>query len=83
MTAIELRPEWEKRLVELTVGDDEGPRIEVLQSQRRRIVRGYVDGAFDSETEYEEHLAAIDARINAALNVCDPSSRRLQSCSRI
>ena len=64
LQAVELRPEWRKRITQLAVSDQDGPGPRELQERRRRISRAYAEGA-SSDVAYEQKLAEVDALIRS------------------
>lgn len=68
--AMQLRPELIEAAVQAAARTHEGPSIDSLRDQRRRAGRAYEQGAYGegaaADREYEERIAAIDARIRAA-----------------
>jgi len=60
LQSVELNPDWQRRIIQLTVQDQEGPDPREIQEKRRRISRAYAEGAF-TDGEFEERLAEIDA----------------------
>ena len=58
--SIELNPDWQRRIAQLTVQSKEGPNPKEILEKRRRISRAYAEGAF-TDREFEQKLAEIDA----------------------
>ncbi len=66
LRSLELREDWREHIAQLTA-KEAGPSLDELRDRRRRLVRGYADGAFD-EDEYEARLRAIDDQLRLAQN---------------
>ena len=60
LQSVELNPDWQRRIVQLTVQGQEGPHPREILEKRRRISRAYAEGAF-TDGEFEQKLAEIDA----------------------
>ncbi len=59
LQSIDLNPDWQRRIIRLTVQGQEGPDPREIQEKRRRISRAYAEGAF-SDREFDEKLAELD-----------------------
>ena len=59
-------------MIGLTITHSDGPSLEQLKADRRRLSRAYADGGF-SDHEYAARLSEIDLRISAARQVDLPS----------
>ena len=62
LQSVELNPDWQRRIVQLTVQGKEGPDPKEILEKRRRVSRAYAEGAF-TDGEFEQKLAEIDALI--------------------
>ncbi len=72
MTSISLRPDWIGRMAKITVVRNDGPSLESLKEQKRRLSRGYADGGF-SDAEYGAKMAEINRRIQQSLCLSLPT----------
>ena len=59
LQSVELNPDWQRRIIKLTIQDKEGPDPREIQEKRRRISRAYAEGAF-TDREFEERLVELD-----------------------
>ena len=55
LQSVELNPNWQQRIVQLTIQGEEGPDPREIQEKRRRISRAYAEGAF-TDGEFEQKL---------------------------
>ena len=63
LQAVELRPDWQKRMAKLAVTNREGPDPKKLREKRKRIGTIYADGVIN-RAEYKARLAEIDRELN-------------------
>ena len=62
LQSVELNPDWQRRIIQLTVQDQEGPDPREILEKRRRISRAYAEGAF-TDREFDQKLAELDALV--------------------
>ena len=70
--SIQFSPDWRDRMAEILSAGHEGPSVEDLADQRRRVARAYADGGL-TDTEYEVRLATIDERARQMLRPSGPA----------
>ena len=58
--SIELSPDWQRRIVQLTTNVKEGPNPKEILDSRHRLSLAYAEGAF-THIEFEERLSEINA----------------------
>ena len=70
--SLEFKPDWKKKMAELTVANYDGPKPEILRDKRRRLGKAYADGAFTDE-EYNRRLTEIDRQLQQASTITNPA----------
>ena len=64
--------DWRERMAEILSAGYDGPSVEELAENRRRIARAYADGGL-SDTEYDVRLQALEERGREALRPSGPA----------
>jgi len=68
LLAVELYPDWKKRMAQLAVADREGPDPKELEERRRRLGKAFANGAY-TDSEYEAKLEDIDRLLSLTRSI--------------